>query len=193
MLSARSDAQLTPLTAAGHHDSLSPLRGRFGFRMEPRRLAAAVLVCARAAARTSMLPAVALLAIALLSGACGHAFGAINDAGAQSRDVCVVGAGPAGVAAALSLSRRNRTVALLEREDGVGGQAYAPYTDPASGFKVNLGAIIIVPLDYPRVLAFARELNIDIEVRGTHRWRAMHFVARLRQQCCRRPELLDDY
>jgi len=58
-------------------------------------------------------------------------------------DVCVVGAGPAGLAAARSLSALSRSlsVALLERKAGVGGQANASLS--LDGFRINLGATLL--------------------------------------------------
>jgi 2,4-dienoyl-CoA reductase-like NADH-dependent reductase (Old Yellow Enzyme family) len=43
-------------------------------------------------------------------------------AGSSSRDVVVVGAGPAGVAAAVEAARLGDRVTLIERADGIGGQ-----------------------------------------------------------------------
>jgi glycine/D-amino acid oxidase-like deaminating enzyme len=84
----------------------------------------------------------------------------------ESLDVCVVGAGPTGIAAAVALSRHNRTVAVLERQAGVGGQANASYVDPASGFRLHMGAVITGSEEETRVLGFAKELGIGIQARG---------------------------
>ena len=97
-------------------------------------------------------------------------------------DACVVGAGPAGLAAAVALSRRNRSVALLERRDGVGGQGNATWTD-AAGFRLNMGAVIFAPVEDVRVMAFAKELGIGWQVRGRRgeaarrRWRRTNATA----------------
>jgi phytoene dehydrogenase-like protein len=101
-------------------------------------------------------------AFALLALACARAGAAAE---VEYRDVCVVGAGPSGVAAALALTQKNKTVALLERLPGVGGQTFPSYTDPASGFRVHMGAIVLVQPDYPIVSAFAKQVGLGVEVR----------------------------
>jgi NADPH-dependent 2,4-dienoyl-CoA reductase/sulfur reductase-like enzyme len=108
-----------------------------------------------------------ILALAALASAHGAVDAAASAAASPPAvaDVCVVGAGPAGLAAALALSRRNVTVALLERQAGVGGQTFASYVDEA-GFKVHLGAIFLIPDSYPRTVALAKELGIGIEARA---------------------------
>jgi glycine/D-amino acid oxidase-like deaminating enzyme len=103
-----------------------------------------------------------LLALALPSAVSA---GAASAASAEALDVCVVGAGPSGVAAALALSQRGKSVALLEREDGVGGQAYPSYQDPASGFRVHMGAVVLTPPDYPIVMGFAKQFGIGVQAR----------------------------
>ena len=80
-------------------------------------------------------------------------------------DVCVVSAGPAGVAAAVTLARRNKTIAVLERRDGVGGQAYGNWTDPATGVRLLMGAVIIGSQEDTTVLGFAKELGIGTQAR----------------------------
>jgi phytoene dehydrogenase-like protein len=65
----------------------------------------------------------------------------------ETLDVCVVGAGPAGIGAALALTDKGKTVALLEREAVAGGQTAPEYRDPASGFRVHMGAVVITPPD----------------------------------------------
>ena len=108
-----------------------------------------------------------LVAAAVLAAALSTARAQAAAAAPVERvDVCVVGAGPAGVAAALSLARRNKTLALLERRDGVGGQAYANYTDPSTGERLLLGAVILSDEDYT-VLRFAKELGIGTQARTT--------------------------
>jgi glycine/D-amino acid oxidase-like deaminating enzyme len=105
-----------------------------------------------------------LLALALPSAVSAGAGSAA--ASAEALDVCVVGAGPSGVAAALALSQRGKSVALLEREDGVGGQAYPSYQDPASGFRVHMGAVVLTPPDYPIVMGFAKQFGIGVQARA---------------------------
>lgn len=108
------------------------------------------------------LPRCLAVTLVLLSAATASK-NATTSASDERADVCIVGAGPSGVGAAVALADRNYSVALLERADGVGGQAYASYTDPSSGFRLHTGAIIILTADYPRVLALARRLDIDVE------------------------------
>src|SRR4051794_613513 len=56
--------------------------------------------------------------------------------GLPGEDVLVLGAGPAGLTAALHLVRRGRRVTVLEREDLVGGLAR---TEERDGFRFDLG------------------------------------------------------
>ena len=111
--------------------------------------------------------AAAVALVAALSAASAAVAPGLAPAAASERvDVCIVGAGPAGVAAAITLARRNKTIALLERRDGVGGQAYANYTDPSTGERLLLGAVILSDEDYT-VLRFAKELGIGTQARTT--------------------------
>jgi len=81
---------------------------------------------------------------------------------ATTLDVCVVGAGPAGIGAALALADKGKSVALLDRAAVVGGQTAFEYRDPATGFRVHMGAIVLVPPDYPRVMALAARVGLGI-------------------------------
>jgi phytoene dehydrogenase-like protein len=105
----------------------------------------------------------ALLALACVARAAAGAGTAA--ASGEYRDVCVVGAGPSGVAAALALAQKNKTVALLERLPGVGGQTFPSYTDPSSGFRLHMGAVVLVQPDYRVVSGFAAQLGLGIKVR----------------------------
>jgi NADPH-dependent 2,4-dienoyl-CoA reductase/sulfur reductase-like enzyme len=111
----------------------------------------------------------ARLCATVLALACAHAVAAAaasEAAGGEYRDVCVVGAGPSGVAAALALTQKNITVALLERLPGVGGQTFPSYTDPASGFRLHMGAIVLGEQDYRIVMGFAKQVGLGVTVRG---------------------------
>jgi NADPH-dependent 2,4-dienoyl-CoA reductase/sulfur reductase-like enzyme len=102
-------------------------------------------------------------AFALLALACARAGAAAEG---EYRDVCVVGAGPSGVAAALALTQKNKTVALLERLPGVGGQTFPSYTDPASGFRLHMGAVVLGEQDYRIVMGFAKRVGLGVTVRA---------------------------
>ena len=82
----------------------------------------------------------------------------------ETVDVCVVGAGPSGIGAALALADKGKTVALLERDDRAGGQTKPEYRDPATGFRTHQGAIVLTPPDYPTVLKYASRVGIGIEL-----------------------------
>src|SRR3954451_8978749 len=56
--------------------------------------------------------------------------------GLPGEDVLVLGAGPAGLTAALHLAQRGRSVTVLEREELVGGLAR---TEERDGFRFDLG------------------------------------------------------
>lgn len=84
----------------------------------------------------------------------------------ESVQVCVVGAGPAGVAAATALARKGKSVVLLERDDAAGGQTTPAYTDPATGFRLHMGAIMLTPPDYPIVMEYARRVGLGVEARA---------------------------
>ena len=58
------------------------------------------------------------------------------------RDVIVIGAGPAGLAAAAALVRDGRRVTLLERKPYVGGRAYS-YMHPALGELVDSQHVLL--------------------------------------------------
>src|SRR5215469_2611791 len=74
-------------------------------------------------------------------------------------DVIVVGAGVAGMAAALDLVRRDMKVAIVEARDRIGGRVYTR-RDPASNLPIELGAEFIHGRP-PEILDPLRELNID--------------------------------
>jgi phytoene dehydrogenase-like protein len=108
-----------------------------------------------------------LICATLLALACAHAAGSADAAVGEYRDVCVVGAGPSGVAAALALTQKNRTVALLERLSGVGGQTFPSYTDAKSGFRLHMGAVVLIQPDYRVVMGFAKQFGLGATVRPT--------------------------
>ena len=76
----------------------------------------------------------ALLPLALSSTASGGQYDTIT----IQRDVCIIGGGSAGTYAAVRLKQMGKTVALIEREDLLGGQVDT-YVDPVSGKTIDYG------------------------------------------------------
>lgn len=62
--------------------------------------------------------------------------------GANPRDVVVIGAGTAGLAAAVALARDGMRVTLLERRPFVGGRAYS-YLHPALGETIDSQHVVV--------------------------------------------------
>ncbi len=78
-------------------------------------------------------------------------------------DVLVLGAGPAGLTAALQLARRGRRVVIVEAADRIGGMAASHSVD---GVRVDLGSHRLHPVTSDRVEALLRELlGDDLQVR----------------------------
>ena len=74
-------------------------------------------------------------------------------------DFCVVGAGYAGLTAALRLQQAGRSVAVLEARDRVGGRIWsAPLSD---GTAIDIGGHWVGPAQR-RILALAKEMNVPI-------------------------------
>ena len=81
----------------------------------------------------------------------------------EQLDVCIVGAGPAGIGAATALAAKGRSVALVERAAVAGGQAALEYRN--NGWRLHMGAIVLTPPDYPLIMAAAQHVGIGVEVR----------------------------
>ena len=79
--------------------------------------------------------------------------------------VAVIGAGPAGCAAAHRLSCQGHDVALYEKGSAPGGRSF---THRADGFCLDTGAAFITNF-YPRFEALAAELGCAESIRELHR------------------------
>lgn len=87
---------------------------------------------------------------------------------AREVDVAIVGAGLSGLTTARELTRRGRSVAVLEARDRVGGKMDTVVVD---GCAIDLGAHWVGPTQ-PRVLALAEEFGVAVEPQyqdGEHR------------------------
>src|SRR5690606_9738247 len=84
-------------------------------------------------------------------------------------DVAVVGAGPAGLAAAYHLARAGRTVRVLEAAEAVGGRMR---TLREHGCLIDTGAEMLPPAArYPATWRLIRELGLDADPRAVPRVR----------------------
>lgn len=73
------------------------------------------------------------------------------------RDVVIVGAGPAGLTAALELKKAGKSVAILEARDRVGGRTW---TDQIGGATIEIGGQWISP-DQTGLYSLINELEIE--------------------------------
>jgi protoporphyrinogen oxidase len=86
--------------------------------------------------------------------------------GVRSADVVVIGAGPAGLAAAWRAAGRGLSVIVLERANRVGGMA-ASFT--VAGQRVDLGSHRLHPATPPPILdALSQLLGSDLQHRRRH-------------------------
>ena len=82
---------------------------------------------------------------------------------AAEADLLVLGAGPAGLAAAWRAARRNRTVLVIERAENVGGMAAS---FEIAGMSVDYGSHRLSPATPPHILADLRALlGADLQTR----------------------------
>ena len=81
----------------------------------------------------------------------------------KSPDVIVVGAGVAGLSAAVDLAARGARVTVLEAKAILGGRATA-FTDPQTGERVDNGQHVLLGC-YEETFAFLRRLGTEGDVR----------------------------
>src|ERR1700676_165827 len=83
-------------------------------------------------------------------------------------DVCVVGAGYAGLTAALRLHQQGRSVVVLEARDRVGGRVWTQQV--SDGFSVDRGAAWLAP-KHDAIFRLARDFGVPTYktwVKGAH-------------------------
>lgn len=97
-----------------------------------------------------MLSIILLVCLWFAHGAKSHDWGILDNNNGQwsevvQRDVCVVGGGSSGVHAAVSLKDLNKTVAVVERRDRLGGDTHT-YLCPGSVTPLDIGVVFFQPL-----------------------------------------------
>ncbi len=80
-----------------------------------------------------------------------------NAPGRMEADVCVVGAGLAGLTAARRLSQAGRSVVVLEARDRVGGRVWTRTS--SSGVPVDMGGCFVGP-HHERMHALTKEMGV---------------------------------
>jgi monoamine oxidase len=100
-------------------------------------------------------------------------------------DVCVVGAGNAGLTAARTLAQAGRAVVVLEARDRVGGRVW---TDPGDGTvpPLDRGAGWLGP-DHDAAYGLAAELDVGTWTTGSTASRRNRARRRRRRSTRRRP------
>jgi len=77
------------------------------------------------------------------------------------RDVCVIGGGASGTYAAVRLRQNGKSVALIEKEDRLGGHVNT-YIDPVTKVSFDYGVVYWVNISV--VVDFARSLNVPLAI-----------------------------
>ncbi|KAK8876733.1 FAD dependent oxidoreductase [Apiospora arundinis] len=99
--------------------------------------------------------AVGLLATCLVSEV---AAGLCSKSDAVERDVVVIGGGAAGSHAAVWLRDHGKTVALVEKQDTLGGHT-SVYHDPATGTPINVG--VQAWMEYKDTFDFVKRMGVS--------------------------------
>lgn len=86
----------------------------------------------------------------------------------KNPDVIVIGAGAAGLAAAVQLGRAGLSVLILEARDRIGGRMFTQH-DPACRYPIELGAEFIHGL-VPEVLEPLQNANVRVTEVGGQNW-----------------------
>jgi len=81
------------------------------------------------------------------------------------RDFCIVGAGFAGLTAALRLTQAGHSVVVVEARDRIGGKVWTKYLD--DGTPIDLGGTFLGP-SQERIYSLLKELDLDITPTPIH-------------------------
>ncbi|KAI4695721.1 hypothetical protein J4E81_006049 [Alternaria sp. BMP 2799] len=79
----------------------------------------------------------------------------------EEHPVCIIGAGPAGLAAAGRLEAKGIKAVMFDRQDEVGGKCQAWYDD--QGIFHPLGAAFLSNASYPNTIDILNQTNVSIE------------------------------
>lgn len=79
----------------------------------------------------------------------------------NNRDVCIIGAGAAGVSAAYFLEEYGYSVSVFEKLNRVGGKCFSPSVGP-NGERIDLGAALVTA-DYDVTRMFISQFNLELK------------------------------
>ena len=96
------------------------------------------------------------------------------------RNVCIIGDGSAGTYAAIRLTDGGHSVAVIEKQDRLGGHTVT-YTDPDNGTPLNMSVLIF--RDLPIVRDYFGRLGVGLPKRGL-RGRRKRILRLLHRQRC---------